>query len=211
MFYFSALENGLSELPAADPGTRAQIEHEIEREGLPAMHAQLRRIDPGLAATISPSDSQRIQRAIEIHRLSGRPPSEVMEQSAASPIRFPLIKFGLFTADRSVLHARIESRFQKMLEQGLVDEVKTILAGIDNPDKQPSLRTVGYRQVIGFLRNQYARDEMIDQAVAATRQLAKRQLTWLRRQRNLVWVDATENSFVDNVNLYLRERMAKTP
>ena len=211
MFYFSALENGLSELPAADPATRAQIEHEIEREGLPAMHAQLRRIDPGLAATISPSDSQRIQRAIEIHRLSGRPPSELMEQSAASPIRFPLIKFGLFTADRSVLHARIESRFRKMLEQGLVDEVKTILAGIDNPDKQPSLRTVGYRQVIGFLRNQYARDEMIDQAVAATRQLAKRQLTWLRRQRNLVWVDATENSFVDNVNLYLRERLAKTP
>lgn len=207
MFYFSALENGLSELPSADPGLRAQLAREIEREGLAAAHAQLRRIDSRLAAAILPSDTQRIQRALEIHQLTGRVPSEVMAQSEAVPIRFPVLKFGLFTADRGVLHARIETRFRRMLERGLVDEVRAIAAGIAEPDMQPSMRAVGYRQVRAYLRGEAAYGEMVDKGVAATRQLAKRQLTWMRRQKNLVWIEAG-SSAADNVRRHLQNRIA---
>ena len=209
LFYFAALENGLSELPAADPDARRQIADEIARRGLPAMHGELRRIDAKLAAAILPSDAQRIQRALEIHRLSGRPPSEVMAQSAPRPIPFPLIKLGLFTSDRHGLHGRIESRFRGMLKQGLVDEVKTIVAAIDNPARQPALRTVGYRQVLGFLRGEFSQDEMTDRGIAATRQLAKRQLTWLRRQRNLVWIDGADSPPADGARAYLRHRIGE--
>ncbi len=208
MFYFSALENGLSDLPSADRALRAQLAGEIGRRGLPAMHDQLRRIDPALAATIRPSDSQRIQRALEIHRLSGRPPSEVMAQCVATPIPFPLIKLGLFTADRGVLHQRIEARFREMLERGLVAEVKTLAAGMDNPERQPSLRAVGYRQVLGFLRGAYAYEAMMDKGVAATRQVAKRQLTWLRRQQDLAWFDATESPAA-RVRRHLQDQLAQ--
>ena len=211
MFYFAALENGLSELPAADREVRRQLAAEIAECGLPAMHAQLRRIDAPLAATILPSDAQRIQRALEIHRLSGRPPSEVMAKSNPRPIPFPLIKLGLFTSDREVLHERIAARFRQMLEQGLVDEVKTLVAGLatlgDAPHRLPSLRTVGYRQVFGFLRGEFSHDEMIDKGIAATRQLAKRQLTWLRRQRNLVWIDGADPSVADSARTYLQNRL----
>ncbi len=208
MFYFSALENGLSELPSADPETRRHIADEMKKKGLPAMHAQLQQIDPALAATIKPSDPQRIGRALEIHRLSGELPSEVMARSKAEPLDFPLIKLGLSIADRSVLHARIEARFKRMLAQGLVDEVKTIIAGIDNSHKQPSLRTVGYRQVLEFLRGECTSDEMIERGIAATRQLAKRQLTWMRRQRDLVWMDANP-SVADEARRYLQNRIGR--
>ena len=207
MFYFAALENGLSELPAADAALREEINAEIRRKGLPAMHAQLQKIDPGLAAVIRPSDAQRIQRALEIHRLSGRPPSEVMAQSVAQPISLPLVKLGLFTADRRVLHGRIEARFARMLEHGLLDEVKTLIATMDNPDAQPAMRIVGYRQVHDYLKNPLTYDAMIDKAVAATRQLAKRQLTWMRQQRNLVWIDATGDSFTPQAHAYLQTRL----
>ena len=205
MFYFNALENGLSDLPSADPAARAQITREIETHGLAAMHARLSRLDAKLAAAIAPSDAQRIQRAMEIHRATGNAPSEVMAQSAATPLPFPLIKLGLFTADRRLLHARIETRFRRMLEQGLVDEVKTLAAGLPDADadQQTAMRTVGYRQALGFVRGAFGYDEMIDQAIAATRQLAKRQLTWMRNQRNLVWVDNAEGVAVDGVCLYL--------
>ena len=211
MFYFAALENGLSELPAADREVRRQLAAEIAERGLPAMHAQLRRIDAPLAATILPSDAQRIQRALEIHRLSGRPPSEVMAKSNPRPIPFPLIKLGLFTSDRGVLHERIAARFRQMLEQGLVDEVKTLVASLatlgDAPHRLPSLRTVGYRQILGFLRGEFPHDEMIDKGIAATRQLAKRQLTWLRRQRNLVWIDGADPAVADSARTYLQNRL----
>ncbi len=205
MFYFSALENGLSELPAADPETRRRIADEIRSKGLPAMHAQLQQIDPGLGATISPADTQRIQRALEIHQLSGKPPGEVMAQSNPRPMPFPVIKLGLFTADRRVLHERIAARFREMLKQGLVEEVKALAAAIPDPHHRPSLRTVGYRQVLGFLRGEFTHEQMTEQAIAATRQLAKRQLTWMRRQRNLVWIEGGTPA-IDNVRAYLQNR-----
>lgn len=205
MFYFAALENGLSELPSADAELRARITAEIARKGLPAMHAQLRQADAALAATISPTDSQRIQRGLEIHRLSDLPPSEAMAQFAASPIPYPVVKLGLFISDRAVLHARIEARFRRMLERGLVEEVETIAAGLDEPCRQACMRIVGYRQVHGYLRGEFAYDEMVARGIAATRQLAKRQLTWLRRQRNLVWIDGAAPSAAESVCRYLRE------
>ena len=211
MFYFAALEHGLSGLPSADPETRRQIAAETARRGLPAMHARLQRLDPALAATISPADPQRIQRALEIHRLSGRPPGEVMAQSKPRPIPHPVIKLGLFIADRAALHRRIAARFACMLEQGLVDEVKTLAAAIPDPDlhpgQLPSLRTVGYRQALGFLRGEFTHDQMTERSVAATRQLAKRQLTWMRRQRNLVWLDAADPKATDNARAYLQNRV----
>ena len=190
MFYFAALENGLSELPSADEESRLHITDEIRRYGLAEMYARLCKIDPKIATKIRPSDTQRIQRALEIHLLSARPPSEVMAQSAPQPLPFPLIKLGLFCAERKVLHTRIAARFLQMLENGLVDEVKAVLSTIPEGHNAPSLRTVGYRQVLAFLRGEIDYDEMCQLAIAATRQLAKRQLTWMRQQQNLVWIDA---------------------
>lgn len=206
MFYFSALEHGLSELPS-DPESRAHIDREIEQHGLEVMHARLRRIDPALAAKIPPSDTQRIRRALEIHRLTKLPPSAAMVQSIATPLDFPPLKLGLFTADRRALHARIEARFNLMIKQGLVDEVKTIIAGLDRPDKHSCLRTVGYRQVHGYLKGEFPHDQMLDKGIAATRQLAKRQLTWMRQQKNLVWVENTGGGGIDGVGAYLKSRL----
>lgn len=207
MFYFSALENGLSELPPADPATRARLGAEIKAHGLAALHARLRRIDPQLAAAIAPADAQRIQRALEIHHLTGRPPSEVMAQSAAARPPFSPLKLGLFTADRRLLHSRIEARFRQMLQQGLVDEVKTIAAGLADPERQTAMRTVGYRQALGFLRGEFSFEEMRAKAIAATRQLAKRQLTWMRHWNNLVWVDNSGDSAADGARAYLQCRL----
>jgi len=209
MFYFAALEHGLSALPSGDASVRAEIAREMAELGGAAMHARLREVDARLAAGILPSDRQRISRALEIHRLTGRRPSAVMAQSAAVPIPFPLIKLGLFTADRGVLHRRIDARFRGMLERGLVDEVKNIAAALDDPAAQPCMRTVGYRQVHDYLRGEMAFDAMVEKSIAATRQLAKRQLTWMRRWRDLVWMDATEKSFMEAARAHLRERLAE--
>jgi tRNA dimethylallyltransferase len=130
-----------------------------------------------------------------------------MVQARTGPIPFPTIKLGLFTADRHLLHVQIENRFRQMLEQGLVDEVETVVAGIDHPDKQPSMRIVGYRQVRGYLKKEFGYDEMIEKGIAATRQLAKRQLTWLRQQNNLVWINITHPRAADSVPEYLRNRL----
>ncbi len=193
MFYFAALENGLSVLPPADATARAQLGAETAQLGLPAMHAQLRRIDPKLAAAIAAADAQRILRALEIHRLTARRPSAVMAQSAAAPLPYTVLKIGLFMADRRALHARIEARFGAMLERGLVDEVRA-LAAESPPASAPARRAVGYRQVRDYLAGRLSYAAMVERSMAATRQLAKRQLTWMRQQKNLVWVDVSPPS-----------------
>ena len=193
MFYFAALEAGLSELPSADAAVRRELNAEIARRGLAAMHDELRDIDAKLAARILPSDAQRIQRALEIYRLGGRSPSAVMADSARAPLALPIIKLALFLPDRATLHRRIDARFGKMLDDGLVDEVKTLLAKHDG-ENLPAFRIVGYRQVIDYLRGELTQTEMRERAIAATRQLAKRQLTWLRRRRNVVWIGADSNA-----------------
>ncbi|MGR3913616.1 MAG: tRNA (adenosine(37)-N6)-dimethylallyltransferase MiaA [Gammaproteobacteria bacterium] len=209
MFYFAALEHGLSALPSGDAEVRAEIAREMAARGVAAMHARLCGVDARLAAGILPSDRQRIARALEIHRLTGRRPSAVMAESAAVSIPFPLIKVGLFTAERAVLHRRIDARFRAMLERGLVEEVQGIAAALDDPAAQPCMRTVNYRQAHAYLRGEIGFDAMVEKSIAATRQLAKRQLTWMRRWRDLVWIDATEKSFVEVAQKHVRERLAE--
>ncbi|MDA7970448.1 MAG: tRNA (adenosine(37)-N6)-dimethylallyltransferase MiaA [Gammaproteobacteria bacterium] len=213
MFYFAALEHGLSELPGGDAAARAEIAREMEELGAAAMHAKLREVDARLAGTIRPSDPQRISRALEIHRLSGRPPSEVMAENAGAPLPFPLVKLGLFFGERKKLHARIETRFQKMLERGLVEEVRELLASAEaageSPQNWASLRAVGYRQTIDFLRGEFSGEELHARGAAATRQLAKRQLTWMRRQPELVWLEAEGALEKARAHLDAREELAE--
>ncbi len=207
MFYFSALENGLSNLPSADSDTRILIENEIREKGLAALHQQLAAIDPDSARRISPSDSQRIQRAIELYRLTNVPPSQLTTHSRRSAhlgrLENPVVKITLFTADRKFLHRKIEQRYLRMLDQGLIDEVKALIHDLEDPASLTAMRTVGYRQVLDYLFDKVSHQQMVDNGIAATRQLAKRQLTWLRNQSNLVWFDSCHPKTVDAMLVYL--------
>jgi tRNA dimethylallyltransferase len=179
MLYYRALTQGIAALPEADPDLRATIDARAARRGWPALHAELARIDPATAARLSPNDAQRIQRALEVWELAGRPISEL--QKAADPgLPFRLKAYALIPEDRAELHRRIAERFERMLAEGLVEEVEGLRNRYSLHPGLPSMRCVGYRQVWGYLEGEYGRDELRDKGIAATRQLAKRQLTWLR-------------------------------
>ncbi len=179
MLYYRALAQGIDALPQAEPGLRAQIDARAARHGWPALHADLARLDPATAARLSPNDSQRIQRALEVWELSGKPISE-LQQSAKPNLPFQLKAFALVPADRAELHQRIAARFDAMLKAGLVEELKALRKKFAlNPDL-PSMRCVGYRQAWEFLEGKIGETELRETGIAATRQLAKRQLTWLR-------------------------------
>ncbi len=179
MLYYKALAQGIDTLPVAEPGLRAQIDARAARHGWPALHADLARVDPVTAARLSPNDAQRIQRALEVWELSGKPISEL--QKAANPeLPFTLQAFALVPDDRVELHRRIAERFERMLKEGLLEELKTLRKQHDLHAGLPSMRCVGYRQAWGFIEGEYGKAELRDKGVAATRQLAKRQLTWLR-------------------------------
>ncbi len=181
MLYFNAFEQGLSRLPAADRRLREHLEAEARERGWPALHARLGEIDPASAARIEPGDAQRIQRALEVHALTGLPLSSLhARRDAGYP--GPIHRIILDAPDRAGLHARIERRFRAMLEQGLIEEVERLRARGDLDPELPSMRAVGYRQVWRYLDGETDREQMIAAAIAATRQLAKRQLTWLRKQ-----------------------------
>ena len=185
MFYFSALEQGLSPLPSADQALREEITATAAAEGgWASLHAKLASLDPKSAQRIDQNDAQRIQRALEIVLLTGAPVPSNRVKSSASPYRF--IKVGLSFSDRSVLHQRIEQRYLQMVEQGLYDEVQGLLESGVEPDTA-AMRMIGYRQVLEFLQGDTSKDESIQKGIAATRQLAKRQLTWMRNQSNLIW------------------------
>lgn len=193
--YFQALLQGLSLMPEADAQTRAGIEAEAAEHGWPAMHAQLAQIDPIAAARIHATDPQRIQRALEVYRLSGKPISQWQrEGSAADPLPLRVLKLAIAPADRAVLHQRIEKRFDAMLEAGFLDEMRRLrampaLRDHARPLDLPALRAVGYRQAWEHLDGALTAEAFRDQAIFATRQLAKRQLTWLRGQPDLRWFD----------------------
>jgi len=190
MLYFRALHRGLSQLPRADPALRAQLLARADAQGWPALHAQLARLDPAAAARIAPGDRQRVQRALEICLLTGRPMSEQLGKVTAPGYRvLPLV---LCPARRPVLHERIERRFREMLARGLVEEVKTLMARGDLPEELPAMRAVGYRQVRECLLIGADYSEMARRGIAATRQLAKRQLTWLRSESGSVWIDSAD-------------------
>jgi tRNA dimethylallyltransferase len=205
MFYFKALEQGLSALPAANSAIRRQINLELEEQGVRALHERLSRIDPISARRIDENDSQRVQRALEIYDTCGTAPSELMSECQGLSIK--PIKLALFDSDRSHLHERITRRFHKMLDQGLVDEVSNLIAQPFISSSLTSMRTVGYRQVLAYLEGTIEHAQMIEQGTAATRQLAKRQLTWMRQQSGLIWFDINNSALTDTVAQYLLQRV----
>lgn len=180
MFYFHALEFGLSPLPSADPELRARLMAEAAETSWQALHARLAEVDPTSAKRIHPNDTQRIQRALEIHELTGQAPSQINETAVPQPAPWRFVKIALQVSDRAALHERIAKRFHAMLEQGLMQEVEALCRRGDLDPALPSIRTVGYRQAWSYLTNKVNYTEMVEAAIAATRQLAKRQLTWLR-------------------------------
>lgn len=180
MLYFKALRDGLNDLPSADPEIRKKLELRAAVEGWPAMHAALHLIDPVTAARLSPNDSQRIQRALEIWHISGKTMSELLSAPEQTDKPLATVTLSLEPTERSHLHQRIALRFDQMLEEGLVEEVRTLRARGDLHTDLPSIRCVGYRQFWSMLEGEVTPAQAREQAIAATRQLAKRQLTWLR-------------------------------
>jgi len=180
MLYFKALREGLSNLPQADAAVRAAIEAEAGEKGWPALHAELARIDPPTAARLKPGDAQRIQRALEVFRISGKPLSALQGARVLAPAQYRFAPLALVPAERSVLHRRIELRFEAMLAAGLVEELASLRRKYALHAGLPSMRCVGYRQAWEHLEGAYDRATLRDRGIYATRQLAKRQLTWLR-------------------------------
>jgi tRNA dimethylallyltransferase len=179
MLYYRALVTGLDALPAADPAIRAAIDEEATRRGWPALHAELAKVDPQAAQRVAPNDAQRIQRALEVWRVCGQPISS-LQIAAVAPLPFALKAFAIAPVDRAALHQRIADRFDAILKAGLVEELKSLRKRHALTPELPSMRCVGYRQAWGYLEGEYGAPEMREKAIAATRQLAKRQLTWLR-------------------------------
>ncbi len=200
MFYFSALEKGVSKLPAADAVIRQSIEQQANEQGWEALYAQLQAVDPVLCRSINAGDKQRIQRALEIFQQMGKPPSQVMAESDPVPLNKTILKFNLYTPDRRLLHKRIQQRFTNMLDAGLIEEVEALKARDDLHLDLPSMRCVGYRQVWLYLAGEMDYAAMCAKGEAATRQLAKRQLTWLRHQRGQIWLSS---EFERNAELIL--------
>lgn len=183
MMYFHAFQNGLNRLPAADPDLRRRLGEEARELGLAALHERLAEIDPQSAERIRATDSQRIQRALEVYQLAGKPLSQLQSQQTRG-YDGAIEKIILQASDRALLHQRIHDRFRSMLKQGFVDEVESLRQRGDLNLSLPSMRCVGYRQVWRYLDGEASREQMIESAIAATRQLAKRQLTWLRKQND---------------------------
>lgn len=188
MLYFRALLQGLDDLPRADAALRKQLEAEAAKRGWPALHAELAGIDPETAARLAPNDSQRIARALEIFRLTGTPMSALLDR-AQSELPYRVLQLALIPSDRAVLHQRIADRFDAMLADGLVDEVKALRRRYALKPDLPSMRAVGYRQAWACLEGEIDLREFREQGIAATRQLAKRQLTWLRSWPDAVALD----------------------
>jgi tRNA dimethylallyltransferase len=191
MLYFKTLRDGLDDLPQADPALRRELDLEAARIGVPGQHARLAHVDPATAARLKPNDAQRIQRALEIIALTGQPMSSLLAKGPKQELPFALLPLSLEPSDRSVLHARIAARFDRMLDQpdGLLDEVKRLRERGDLHLGLPSMRCVGYRQAWEYLDGQYDLDTLREKGIAATRQLAKRQLTWLRSMPDRIAID----------------------
>lgn len=209
MLYYRALLEGLDDLPQADAALRTRIDTQAQLAGWPAMHAELARIDPSSAQRLSPQDGQRIQRALEVYYASGRPLS-AWQQRAGSPLPFDMTTVALLPTERSALHARIAARFSAMLDRGLVDELRALRTRYKLHADLPSMRAVGYRQAWQFLDQEIDATQLREQAEAATRQLAKRQLTWLRSFTNVhqVHVDLTNTNALPALSAQILNRCA---
>ncbi|WGW00041.1 tRNA (adenosine(37)-N6)-dimethylallyltransferase MiaA [Vibrio sp. YMD68] len=189
MLYYKALLEGLSPLPAADPIIRKEIEQEAQDSGWQVLHDQLREIDPVSAERIHPNDPQRLSRALEVYRISGKTLTELTETKGES-LPFRVKQFAIAPKERAEIHRRIELRFSKMMEAGFEEEVKVLYAREDLHPELPSIRCVGYRQMWDYLDGKCDKEEAVFRGICATRQLAKRQITWLRSWDDLTWLDS---------------------
>ena len=214
MLYFRALQQGLSPLPPADPSVRATLEAEAAELGWPALHERLAKVDPETAARLNPADGQRIQRALEVHLLTGETLSahhrrqhdvELSDTQNRPADSFPytVTCLAVAPASRELLHQRIAERFHDMLAAGLVEEVEALRARGDLHRDLPAIKAVGYRQVWDYLDGRYSYDEMVERGIVATRQLAKRQFTWLRGWAGLSWLDSDAPDLVDQAQRLL--------
>jgi tRNA dimethylallyltransferase len=192
MLYFRALLGGLAALPSANTGLREQLEQEASEIGWAAMHQRLSRVDPVAAQRIHPNDPQRIQRALEVYALTGVPLSELQAAEAQTVLPYRLIKLALAPGDRAELHRRIKQRFHQMLVEGLIEEVEGLCGRDGLSSALPALRAVGYRQVWEYLTGSLDYTEMVERGIIATRQLAKRQYTWLRSEAAIHWLDSLD-------------------
>jgi len=209
MLYFKALREGLSDLPAANEATRRVIDARATDVGWPALHRELKRIDPVTAQRLDPNDSQRIQRAMEIFCLTGKPMSELIAKREPAELPYRLISLALVPGERSVLHQRIAERFELMLELGLINEVRELRETYDLKPGLPSMRCVGYRQVWQYLDGDYGLGELREKAVAATRQLAKRQLTWLRATKDVKEFDCLAGDPQGQIAAWLSKQLSR--
>jgi tRNA dimethylallyltransferase len=208
MLYFRALQQGLSALPAADQDLRLTLENMAEKHGWPAMHQKLSELDPVIAARVKPTDSQRIQRALEVCYLTQQPMSEILKNFQPTDFPYRKISIALIPSERSQLHLRIAERFRSMLNAGLIEEVQSIRQKFPALSAEsPSMRCVGYRQACLYLDDKIDSDELHDMGIAATRQLAKRQLTWLRSMRvtdKIYELDCLSSDLSTQVNNLIR-------
>ncbi|MGR9087005.1 MAG: tRNA (adenosine(37)-N6)-dimethylallyltransferase MiaA [Gammaproteobacteria bacterium] len=207
MLYFNALSRGLAELPDADPEIRGRLERELARVGSDALYRRLAKIDPEAAARIHPNDPQRIQRALEVYEISGRPLTAFFQDAGNQALPYQIIKLIVAPADRALLHEIIAHRFLRMLENGFVNEVEALYRRGDLSGKTPSIRAVGYRQIWSYLSGEYDYQTMTEKAIAATRQLAKRQFTWLRRENEAIRYQSGSSGLLAKVLADLQRRV----
>ncbi|MCE8003662.1 tRNA (adenosine(37)-N6)-dimethylallyltransferase MiaA [Billgrantia ethanolica] len=205
MMYAKRLLEGVANLPAADPAIRAELAREAERRGLSGLHDELARVDPEAARRIHPNDPQRLMRALEVYRASGTTLTELWRRQRPETFPWEVLSIGFTPVDRRVLHERIAARFEVMLDSGLVTEVEALRARGDLHPGLPSMKSVGYRQVWEFLDGQGDVEQLRHRTIVATRQLAKRQLTWLRSWPALHWVDSQNRSALEEVLKFVRE------
>ena len=207
MLYFRALTQGLSDLPPADPAVRARIDARAERSGWPALHAELARVDPDTAARLEPTDPQRIQRALEVFELTGTPLSKLQSRRGETQPAFDALRVALEPGERGELHRRIDARFRAMLDAGLVEELQGLRRRYRLDASLPSMRAVGYRQAWETLEGRAPADTLAERGIAATRQLAKRQLTWLRSMPDVTLFDCLAEDLGARVLDYVRREL----
>jgi tRNA dimethylallyltransferase len=207
MMYFQALTEGLNDLPEADPMIRLMIDTMAEEQGWPAVHARLKRVDPETAARLEPNDSQRVQRALEVYLLTNQPLSKLLQKPKYVYFPYTPIRISLVPSEREVLHMRIAHRFDAMLKAGLVGEVRKLREEFGLEAGMTSMRCVGYRQAWDHLEGKIDLAGLREQGIAATRQLAKRQLTWLRAMDNVTEFDCLEEDLADLVLEYVRREL----
>ena len=204
MMYFKFLRDGAAKLPQADDAIRQRLLAEGEEFGWPHMHAKLAEIDSVAAERLKPMDSQRIQRALEVFEVSGKTLTQFWDEQEVQPLPYEVISFAVMPKERKTLHKRIAQRYQIMMQQGFVDEVKKLFARGDLHEELPSIRCVGYRQVWQYLQGEIDYDEMVERGIIATRQLAKRQITWLRSWPDLNWLDTEDPNLLQSALKILR-------